>query len=105
LRSFSTELWRLLSVQLTAHSIKLIVHFIRASYTDGELKEPPLPCAGTVGTIICVEDLFYNVVTRKNALKNGNEEYGKIADVVSPFLQSWNLLATWPESEVISRLL
>jgi DNA mismatch repair ATPase MutL len=78
--------------------INRIVGVVRASYTDGELKEPPLPCAGTVGTIICVEDLFYNVVTRKNALKNGNEEYGKIADVVSPFLQCLNLLATWLET-------
>ena len=35
------------------------------------------------GTDCCqVEDLFYNVVTRKRALKNMNEEYNKILNVV-----------------------
>ena len=51
---------------------------IRASYIDGKLVSPqkssgppePKPCAGNKGTQIQVEDLFYNMVTRRNALKN-----------------------------------
>ena len=42
----------------------------------------PKPCAGNQGTQILVEDLFYNVLTRKRALKNSSEEFNKIADVI-----------------------
>uniref|UniRef100_F7GA57 DNA mismatch repair protein MLH1 n=1 Tax=Monodelphis domestica TaxID=13616 RepID=F7GA57_MONDO len=57
----------------------------RASYSDGKLKAPPKPCAGNQGTQITVEDLFYNVATRRKALKNPSEEYGKILDVVGRY--------------------
>ncbi|XP_038596811.1 DNA mismatch repair protein Mlh1 [Tachyglossus aculeatus] len=57
----------------------------RASYSDGKLKTPPKPCAGNQGTLITVEDLFYNVATRRKALKNPSEEYGKILDVVGRY--------------------
>uniref|UniRef100_A0A8D0HJK5 DNA mismatch repair protein MLH1 n=1 Tax=Sphenodon punctatus TaxID=8508 RepID=A0A8D0HJK5_SPHPU len=57
----------------------------RASYCDGKLKAPPRPCAGNQGTQITVEDLFYNVTTRRKALKNPSEEYAKILDVVSRY--------------------
>uniref|UniRef100_T1HMX1 DNA_mis_repair domain-containing protein n=1 Tax=Rhodnius prolixus TaxID=13249 RepID=T1HMX1_RHOPR len=57
----------------------------RASYVDGKLKGPPKATAGNQGTTITVEDLFYNVSTRKNALKNPNEEYSKAAEVVSRY--------------------
>ncbi|KAK2517098.1 Mlh1 [Columba guinea] len=55
----------------------------RAVYSDGKIKGPPKPCAGNQGTQITVEDLFYNVNTRRKALKNPNEEYAKIVEVVS----------------------
>lgn len=57
----------------------------KAEYKDGKLKNDPKPCAGNQGTIITVEDLFYNVPQRKNALKAPNEEFQKIYDVVSKY--------------------
>uniref|UniRef100_A0A8B9DJ60 MutL homolog 1 n=1 Tax=Anser cygnoides TaxID=8845 RepID=A0A8B9DJ60_ANSCY len=57
----------------------------RASYSDGKIKAPPKPCAGNQGTQITVEDLFYNVNTRRKALKNPSEEYAKILEVVGRY--------------------
>ncbi|KAF6313140.1 mutL-like protein 1 [Rhinolophus ferrumequinum] len=57
----------------------------RANYSDGKLKAPPKPCAGNQGTQITVEDLFYNIPTRRKALKNPSEEYGKILEVVGRY--------------------
>ncbi|XP_037533890.1 DNA mismatch repair protein Mlh1 [Nematolebias whitei] len=57
----------------------------RASYSDGKLKGPPKPCAGNQGTQILVEDLFYNVSTRRKALKSPGDEYSRIVDVVSRY--------------------
>ncbi|KAK9820739.1 hypothetical protein WJX74_008211 [Apatococcus lobatus] len=62
------------------------VHGLSASYRDG-IMDPggPNPCAAVPGTTITVEDLFYNVLTRKKALKNGAEEYSRILDLVSRY--------------------
>ncbi|KAL6487891.1 hypothetical protein MHYP_G00045170 [Metynnis hypsauchen] len=57
----------------------------RASYCDGKLKAPSKPCAGNQGTLISVEDLFYNVPTRRKALKSPSEEYSRIVEVVSRY--------------------
>ncbi|XP_078396223.1 DNA mismatch repair protein Mlh1 [Cetorhinus maximus] len=57
----------------------------RASYCDGRLKAPPKPCAGNQGTQITVEDLFYNIVTRRKALKNPSDEYSRIVEVMSRY--------------------
>ncbi|XP_033914431.3 DNA mismatch repair protein Mlh1-like [Acipenser ruthenus] len=57
----------------------------RASYCDGKLKAPPKPCAGNQGTQITVEDLFYNVSTRRKALKSASEEYAKIVEIISRY--------------------
>lgn len=56
--------------------------FFRASYEDGKLKGPPKACAGNQGTQIIVEDLFYNVATRRKSLRSTSEEHMKITDVV-----------------------
>lgn len=61
----------------------------RVSYSDGKLVPPrpgasadPKACAGNKGTLIVVEDLFYNMLMRQRALRSPSEEYHKIADVV-----------------------
>ena len=45
----------------------------------------PRPCAGTFGTTITVEDLFYNMQTRRQAFKNPTEQYQRILDVVTKY--------------------
>ncbi|CAG8691528.1 1407_t:CDS:2, partial [Dentiscutata heterogama] len=64
----------------------------RACYSDGKLVPPkpgaaaePKACAGNIGTQITAEDLFYNVPTRRKALKNPTEEYARILDVVNRY--------------------
>ncbi|XP_078052967.1 DNA mismatch repair ATPase Mlh1 [Augochlora pura] len=57
----------------------------KASYIDSKLKAPPKPCAGNQGTTITIENLFYNVATRRKALSNVTEEFNKIADVVTKY--------------------
>ncbi|XP_064085225.1 DNA mismatch repair protein Mlh1-like [Macrobrachium nipponense] len=57
----------------------------KASYVDSKLTGPPKPCAGNQGTQISVEDLFYNVATRRKALKSPGEEHAKVAEVVSRY--------------------
>lgn len=69
---------------LPIHSIieKFLFVFFRASYEDGKLEGPPKACAGNQGTTITVEDLFYNVSTRRKALKSPADEHVRITDVV-----------------------
>ncbi|KAK7072700.1 DNA mismatch repair protein [Halocaridina rubra] len=57
----------------------------KGSYVDSKLTGTPKPCAGNQGTQITVEDLFYNVATRRKALKSPTEEHSKIAEVVGRY--------------------
>ncbi|KAJ2810191.1 DNA mismatch repair protein, partial [Coemansia furcata] len=64
----------------------------KANYADGKLvpAKPggscePEPCAGNNGTILVAEDLFYNIPSRKNALKNSRDEYNRIFEVASRY--------------------
>jgi len=66
------------------------LHCSRAAYQDGKIVSAALgqpaearPCAGNHGTLISVEDLFYNMPSRRRALKSASEEYSRIADVVN----------------------
>ncbi|OCL05827.1 DNA mismatch repair protein MutL [Glonium stellatum] len=64
----------------------------RAHYADGKLASPkpgqspdPKPIAGRQGTQITVEDLFYNVPSRRRAFRSASEEYAKILDLVGRY--------------------
>ncbi|KAI8475935.1 MAG: hypothetical protein J3K34DRAFT_517092 [Monoraphidium minutum] len=55
-------------------------HGWRASYQDGALLEPPgpRPCAAVPGTVLTVEDLFFNVPARRKAFRAGGAEEGAL---------------------------
>ncbi|KAJ1664297.1 DNA mismatch repair protein [Coemansia sp. RSA 1813] len=64
----------------------------KANYADGKIvparpggSVDPEPCAGNNGTVITAEDLFYNIPSRKSALKNTREEYNRIFEVASRY--------------------
>ncbi|XP_032665925.1 DNA mismatch repair protein Mlh1 isoform X2 [Odontomachus brunneus] len=57
----------------------------KASYLNSKLKALPVPCAGNQGTIITIENLFYNVATRRKALSSLSEEFTKITEVVMKY--------------------
>lgn len=61
---------------------------LQGHYSDSKLvpskpgeSAEPRACAGVKGTVVTIEDLFYNVPNRRKALKNPSEEYQKIVDV------------------------
>ncbi|KAF2019926.1 DNA mismatch repair protein MutL [Aaosphaeria arxii CBS 175.79] len=64
----------------------------RAYYSGGKLASPkpgqsaePKPIAGRPGTQITVEDLFYNVPSRRRAFRSASEEYAKILELVGKY--------------------
>ncbi|KAI0165490.1 histidine kinase-like ATPase [Xylariaceae sp. FL1272] len=64
----------------------------RACYNNGKLSPAkpgqspePRPIAGRGGTQISVEDLFYNVPTRRKAFRSASDEYNKIIDMVGRY--------------------
>ncbi|RYP57956.1 hypothetical protein DL769_009178 [Monosporascus sp. CRB-8-3] len=64
----------------------------RAHYDGGKLSPAkpgqtpePKPTAGRNGTQISVEDLFYNVPTRRKSFRSTSDEYNKIIDMVGRY--------------------
>ncbi|KAJ1333721.1 DNA mismatch repair protein MLH1 [Microdochium nivale] len=64
----------------------------RANYQGGKLapakpgqSADPKPTAGRQGTQITVEDLFYNVPTRRKAFRSPSDEFNKIIDMVGRY--------------------
>ncbi|KAL4073647.1 histidine kinase-like ATPase [Scleroderma yunnanense] len=64
----------------------------KAYYSDSLLVPPkpgltpdPKPCAGNDGTIITIEDMFYNTPTRLSSLRSPSEEYARILDVMTKY--------------------
>lgn len=72
----------------------------RAHYDGGKLipAKPgqtldPKPVAGRNGTQITVEDLFYNIPTRRRAFRSASDEYNKIIDMVGRYAIHCNHVA------------
>jgi len=57
----------------------------KCEYKDSVPLTDPKPLAANQGTTITVEDLFYNVPTRRAALRSNAEEHNKIADVITKY--------------------
>ncbi|AMD20047.1 HCL104Wp [Eremothecium sinecaudum] len=62
----------------------------KASYENGKMVDGPKPTAGKNGTVILVQDLFYNVPSRLRSMRSESEEYSKILDVVSRYAINTN---------------
>jgi DNA mismatch repair protein MLH1 len=64
-------------------------HATRAAYADGKMTpEGPRPTAGVPGTTVCVENLFYNVPTRRRALRSASEEYARVLETTQRYAAS-----------------
>lgn len=64
----------------------------RAHYNGGKLvpakpgqTPEPKPVAGRNGTQLTVEDLFYNIPTRRRAFRSASDEYNKIIDMIGKY--------------------
>lgn len=64
----------------------------RAHYDGGKLvpakpgqTQEPKPVAGRNGTQLTVEDLFYNIPTRRRAFRSASDEYNKIIDMIGKY--------------------
>ena len=64
-------------------------HATRATYADGKMTpEGATPTAGVPGTTVCVENLFYNVPTRRRALRSASEEFARALETTQRYAAS-----------------
>merc|ERR1740130_425308 len=61
------------------------IYALMAQYSDGKLRAPPRPCAGTRGTTLVIEDMFYNNATRRGAMGKETVEHSKLLEVVQRY--------------------
>ncbi|POY75927.1 hypothetical protein BMF94_1011 [Rhodotorula taiwanensis] len=65
----------------------------KAAYADGAMvpvkadssDSSAIPCAGNDGTVLVVEDLFYNTPQRLRSLRSATDEYARIVSVVMAY--------------------
>ncbi|PRP78876.1 putative ATPase [Planoprotostelium fungivorum] len=57
----------------------------KCQYQDGKALGAPKPIAGRKGTTITIEDLFYNVPTKRKSITNVNDEGKKIVEVLKHY--------------------
>ncbi|KAI9171106.1 DNA mismatch repair protein MLH1 [Paramyrothecium foliicola] len=97
----------------------------RAHYLDGRMVPPkpgqpaePKGVAGRPGTQITVEDLFFNIPTRRSAFRSASDEFNKIIDMVGRYAvhcknvgftckksgESTNNLSVSPQATTIDRI-
>ena len=58
----------------------------KCQYTDGEVAQGfPKAAAGTNGTTVRVEDLFYNIPSRRKSFSRDSEEYNRVLDVAQRY--------------------
>ncbi|GMH80398.1 hypothetical protein TL16_g08531 [Triparma laevis f. inornata] len=58
----------------------------KCQYSDGAATPNTLkPSAGVLGTTVKVDDLFYNVPSRKRSFKRDSDEYNRLLDVVQRY--------------------
>eukprot|EP01114_Cavostelium_apophysatum_P022274 TRINITY_DN8002_c0_g1_i1.p1 TRINITY_DN8002_c0_g1~~TRINITY_DN8002_c0_g1_i1.p1 ORF type:complete len:675 (+),score=161.79 TRINITY_DN8002_c0_g1_i1:750-2774(+) len=57
------------------------------SYMDGKPvnNSKPKACSGNQGTIVTVEDMFYNLPTRRKTITNFPDEYSRVVNVVRQY--------------------
>ena len=57
----------------------------QASFVDGVLQGKAEASAGVKGTIITVEDMFFNMPLRRQGISNKSEEYKRCLKIVSRY--------------------
>lgn len=58
----------------------------KVAYNDGKpTTDAPAPVAGKNGTLLVVEDLFFNIPSRRRAFKSPAEEFGRVLDVIGRY--------------------
>ncbi|KAI9024914.1 Mutl protein-like protein 1 isoform 1 [Phycomyces nitens] len=73
----------------------------RTSYRDGQISpNDPRPCAGNKGTVVTIEDLFYNVSSKRKALCTPRQEYEQILSVMREYaVHHYNIAFTCKKVE------